>query len=641
MSRPIASLLAAASLACGLSSSAFAQCDIYRLDIPDFDQRRQADLGVFGLPGNGSAHCVPASAMNWLAYATNHGYPEILGGARDWQSDANYNFVTQAIAVLGTMMNTDGGTGYADGLAGLTEFLDITSPGNFIVSVPAASGTYAPSPEEIYDCMTAGAMVNFCTSRWTLLPAGFVGQTYYSQRYVRTNGGHCVTVARVTDACSSSPTVWFRDPAGFDGDKFSQAQFVTQLLDTQPITSWYAGSDTSTPIYRTMHRLIGDDPAKNSMINGLYVIIPIGGLSADAQQGTLTVINQHRTDDFAALPDATHSTPGNAPILGVRYLPHLGAAAVLTSTGPDRGTLYRFRPGTGEFQPLATIDSPGDMVVGRAGEIYVASRHVGGVNVCMADGSVRFISTGVYRPLAMAYDEANDRVVMILDNQHGTHVAGTIGAVGNNTVYFTNDYSLTVSPIAGLPNASAYSIVIDPRPAASGGGGVYVAAGDINGIAPMTKTPNGWVIDRARTFPIQNPKNLQIDSGGRLFCTSNGVAHQFVLTFNGQTTTPVLNPDYKFEGRTAGDIFQVTIGRAGRDSLAPPNSRPIDDPSSFPTAPRACPADFNFSGTVTVQDIFDFLAAYFANDPTADFNESNTVTVQDIFDFLAAYFRGC
>ncbi len=59
------------------------------------------------------------------------------------------------------------------------------------------------------------------------------------------------------------------------------------------------------------------------------------------------------------------------------------------------------------------------------------------------------------------------------------------------------------------------------------------------------------------------------------------------------------------------------------------------------TPPAACPADFNQSGAVTVQDIFDFLAAYFSSDPAADFNQSGSVTVQDIFDFLAAYFTGC
>lgn len=55
-----------------------------------------------------------------------------------------------------------------------------------------------------------------------------------------------------------------------------------------------------------------------------------------------------------------------------------------------------------------------------------------------------------------------------------------------------------------------------------------------------------------------------------------------------------------------------------------------------------CLADFNRSGSVSVQDIFDFLGAYFAGEFTlCDINSSGTLSVQDIFDFLAAFFSGC
>ncbi len=54
-----------------------------------------------------------------------------------------------------------------------------------------------------------------------------------------------------------------------------------------------------------------------------------------------------------------------------------------------------------------------------------------------------------------------------------------------------------------------------------------------------------------------------------------------------------------------------------------------------------CAVDFNCSGTVTIQDLFDFLAAYFAASPSANFNGVGGVTLQDLFDFLAAYFAGC
>jgi hypothetical protein len=61
--------------------------------------------------------------------------------------------------------------------------------------------------------------------------------------------------------------------------------------------------------------------------------------------------------------------------------------------------------------------------------------------------------------------------------------------------------------------------------------------------------------------------------------------------------------------------------------------------------PGNCTADFNNSGSVTVQDVFDFLAAFF-NDltgggRTGDVNGDGAVTVQDVFDYVRAYFSGC
>jgi hypothetical protein len=53
-----------------------------------------------------------------------------------------------------------------------------------------------------------------------------------------------------------------------------------------------------------------------------------------------------------------------------------------------------------------------------------------------------------------------------------------------------------------------------------------------------------------------------------------------------------------------------------------------------------CPADFDCSGDLTVQDIFAFLGAWFGGDAAADFN-GNGLSVQDIFDFLGAWFAGC
>lgn len=55
----------------------------------------------------------------------------------------------------------------------------------------------------------------------------------------------------------------------------------------------------------------------------------------------------------------------------------------------------------------------------------------------------------------------------------------------------------------------------------------------------------------------------------------------------------------------------------------------------------SCLADFNRSGGATIQDVFDFLAAWFDGNPAADVNTSGSVSLQDIFDFLTAWFIGC
>jgi hypothetical protein len=64
-------------------------------------------------------------------------------------------------------------------------------------------------------------------------------------------------------------------------------------------------------------------------------------------------------------------------------------------------------------------------------------------------------------------------------------------------------------------------------------------------------------------------------------------------------------------------------------------------PASKPATTCPCRADFNTTGSVTLQDIFDFLAAWFSHDTRSDTNADSAITVQDIFDFLALWFAGC
>lgn len=59
------------------------------------------------------------------------------------------------------------------------------------------------------------------------------------------------------------------------------------------------------------------------------------------------------------------------------------------------------------------------------------------------------------------------------------------------------------------------------------------------------------------------------------------------------------------------------------------------------SAPPPCAADFDNSGSLSVNDLFVFLNRYFGNCPAADYNGDGGLSVQDIFDFLAGFFTGC
>lgn len=93
--------------------------------------------------------------------------------------------------------------------------------------------------------------------------------------------------------------------------------------------------------------------------------------------------------------------------------------------------------------------------------------------------------------------------------------------------------------------------------------------------------------------------------------------------------------------------FETTVA-AGVRTIAPPviDIEVANSTSGCPgirlrIVASRCSADWNADGSLSVQDIFDFLNVWFANDPAADFNASGALSDQDIFDFLQTWFAGC
>lgn len=54
-----------------------------------------------------------------------------------------------------------------------------------------------------------------------------------------------------------------------------------------------------------------------------------------------------------------------------------------------------------------------------------------------------------------------------------------------------------------------------------------------------------------------------------------------------------------------------------------------------------CPADFNGRDGVTVQDLFDYVEAWFSGSPISDVTLDGATTTQDLFSYLTFWFAGC
>lgn len=141
-----------------------------------------------------------------------------------------------------------------------------------------------------------------------------------------------------------------------------------------------------------------------------------------------------------------------------------------------------------------------------------------------------------------------------------------------------------------------------------------------------------------------NPLNQMIPAGqmATFSVSSTGAINR---TYQWRRNNVNITNGGRFAGATSPTLTIADVGPAdvaGYDVvISTIGCGSVTSAAAMLSLGTACPSDFNQSGSTTVQDIFDFLVAYFAGDPRADVNNIGGVTVQDIFDFLAFYFQGC
>ncbi|HVU64531.1 MAG TPA: GC-type dockerin domain-anchored protein [Phycisphaerales bacterium] len=331
--------------------------------------------------------------------------------------------------------------------------------------------------------------------------------------------------------------------------------------------------------------------------------------------------------------------------------------------------------GTADFNPwikLAVTASPTSVVLGATSSVTADMSH-NSDNTLIASANLTAIAG-----LPVAWGAT-------LGSMTGTQ--GTIQAAGTAT----GTYNAGNTPGAGSASATVDGVtasasigVTCPTITASVSGGGTVCAGTSStvtvsvsgGVPPYTVTLNNG----GGTLMGSSPLNFSVSPAGQtVYSVSSATdSRGCAITASGSATVMVNPVPGAPTGAMASHRF-VCPGGATTLSATAPSGSVVDwftgscggtavaggaSPTVNPTVATTyyarsrttaggcvsatcatvsvtiCRVDFNCSGTLEVQDIFDFLNAWFAGSPSADYNGGG-LSVQDIFDYLNAWFAGC
>ncbi len=109
----------------------------------------------------------------------------------------------------------------------------------------------------------------------------------------------------------------------------------------------------------------------------------------------------------------------------------------------------------------------------------------------------------------------------------------------------------------------------------------------------------------------------------------------------GDGTTCVATPCSQIGTCCRGTICNTNVSRLDCAGISTGGQFVLTSSCTTPQqTPTCCAPDYNHTGGTNVQDIFDFLASWFASNPWTNIN-GGPLDVSDIFSFLSAWFTGC
>jgi hypothetical protein len=493
----------------------------------DLDQRRA------GLPGDGKAFCVPASAMNLFAYAANFGFPQLFPGPGLWEGVPRHEEMTAYLQVLGQLMSTDAdnGTTLSGQTAGFAGWLQLADLASMPVVTIARDDDYWPTVDVGAFMGTAGAVVNFAYGRYQWTP-GPMGQIWLTNR----NMGHSVTLQRAV--ADNGQTLGPRpmrmhNPSGpSDGNLLSNSAYFSQdLPDAENLEVGLDADNDGDFEYFTATSLVEPPPDDNRFrlldsVTGLY---PPGGMSysevevnAQFVGGGLGFVTDRKP--------VTHTLPAGTSLVSVIPHPELHSGLALLR-GAAGEAVHQLPHGSGRSQRLVDLPRGSKfLVLGYGQSVYaVGTSSITGLEVRSRDasrlGSVALPSQVRATALeAAAYNEATDELLVISGTGSRLFVfdAATLrlsatyvlksptvpGTIRSLTVLPAANSNAS-SPTAGAP-ASPRRVLVALASGALGQLDYGTTTGVVGGLPVVALT-------RLVLPGVSDPLSADVDGGGRLY----------------------------------------------------------------------------------------------------------------------------